>query len=135
MCLLTYQKEPIILKEDKVVWKLLEEDLSASHTDFQYTLGVLNKQAIKFTTATIRFDDEQIMYQNESGKLLPNVVSIGEGFHSFYSEEYINLILARYATYRDCCKFKAIIPAGSEYYGDETGLCVSNQIIIVEKVD
>lgn len=135
MCLLTYQKEPIILKEDKVVWKLLKEDLSASHTDFKYTLGVLNKQAIKFTTATIRFDDEQIMYQDESGKLLPNVVSIGEGFHSFYSEEYIDLILARYTTCRNWCKFKAIIPAGSEYYEDETGLCVSDQIIIVEKVD
>ena len=135
MCLLTYQKEPIILKEDKIVWKLLKEDLCASHTYFQYKLGVLNKQDIKFTTATIRFDDEQIMYQDESGKLLPNVVSIGEGFHSFYSEEYIDLILARHSGYWDWCKFKAIIPVGSEYYEDETGLCVSNQIIIVEKVD
>ena len=135
MCLLTYQKEPIILKEDKVVWKLLEEDLSASHTDFQYTLGVLNKQAIKFSTDMIRFDKEQVIYQDIYGRPLPNVVSIGEGLHSFYSEEYIDLILARHAVYQDWCKFKAIIPAGSEYYEDETGLCVSNQIIIVEKVD
>ena len=135
MCLLTYQKEPIILKEDKVVWKLLKEDLSASHTNFQYELGVLNKQDIKFTTATIRFDKEQVIYQDIYRKLLPNVISIGEGFHSFYSEGYIDIILTRHAEYYGWCKFKAIIPAGSEYYEDETGLCVSNQIIIVEKVD
>jgi hypothetical protein len=133
MCLLTYQKEPIILKEDKVVWKLLKENLISQYADFEYILGKLYKTEIVFTNSDRIYDDEQEIYWVVPGVRKPGVVSISEGFHSFYSEKYIDIILDR--SYLQYYKYKCTIPAGSEYYEDETGLCVSNQIIIVEKVD
>lgn len=135
MCLLTYQKEPIILKEDKVVWKILKKNLRSQHENFKYILEKLYKTEIVFTDSVYIYDDEQEIYRAAFRVRKPGVVSISEGFHSFYSEGYIDIILARHVEYLGWCKFKAIIPAGSEYYEDETGLCVSNQIIIVEKVD
>ena len=133
MCLLTYQKEPIILKEDKVVWKILKKNLVSQHEEFKYILGKLYKTEIVFTDSAAVYDDEQEVYWVAPGVRKPDVVSISEGFHSFYSEKYTDIILDR--SYLQYYKYKCTIPAGSEYYEDETGLCVSNQIIIVEKVD
>ena len=138
MCLLTYQKEPIILKEDKVVWKVMEEEIAGKiltwFNNFYYTLNKLCKQPINIGDTVQAFDDPQCeMYIDridlETYILKENVISIDKGFHAFTDK-----VLARkYATYKFL--YKCIIPAGSEYYEDETGLCVSNQIIIVEKVD
>ena len=142
MCLLTYQKEPIILKEDKVVWKVMKEEIAgkilAWFNNFYYTLNKLCKQPINIGDTVEAFDDPQFeMYIDEIDLktyiLKENVISIDKGFHAFTDK-----VLARkYAPIGSTNKFlyKCIIPAGSEYYEDETGLCVSNQIIIVEKVD
>ena len=142
MCLLTYQKEPIILKEDKVVWKVMKEEIAgkilAWFNNFYYTLNKLCKQPINIGDTVEAFDDPQFeMYIDEIDLktyiLKENVISIDKGFHAFTDK-----VLARkYAPIGSTNRFlyKCIIPAGSEYYEDETGLCVSNQIIIVEKVD
>jgi len=142
MCLLTYQKEPIILKEDKVVWKVMKEEIAgkilAWFNNFYYTLNKLCKQPINIGDTVQAFDDPQFeMYIDEIDLktyiLKENVISIDKGFHAFTDK-----VLARkYAPIGSTNRFlyKCIIPAGSEYYEDETGLCVSNQIIIVEKVD
>ena len=133
MCLLTYQKEPIILKEDKVVWKILRKNLVSQHEGFKYILRKLYKTKIVFTDSAAIYDDEQEVYWVAPGVRKPDVVSISEGFHSFYSEKYTDIILDR--SHLQYYKYKCTIPAGSEYYEDETGLCASNQIIIVKKVD
>ena len=142
MCLLTYQKEPIILKEDKVVWKVMKEETDGKiltwFNTFYYTLNTLYKQPINIGNTVEAFDDPQYeMYIDRIDftiyVLKNNVISIDKGFHAFTDK-----VLARkYAPIGSTYKFlyKCIIPAGSEYYEDETGLCVSNQIIIVEKVD
>lgn len=135
MCLLTYQKEPIILKEDRVVWKTLHKDLTTVYYNFKYELNTLYKESIKFSSSSKCYDNEQSIYQTEDKQSLKKgVFSISEDFHAFCDEKYIDIIIERYDSY-PFHKFKCIIPAGSEYYEDETGLCVSNQIIIVEKVD
>lgn len=142
MCLLTYQKEPIILKEDKVVWKVMKEEIAGKiltwFNNFYYTLNKLCKQPINIGDTVQAFDDPQYeMYIDEIDHktyiLKENVISIDKGFHAFTDKR----LARKYAPIGSTYKFlyKCIIPAGSEYYEDETGLCVSNQIIIVEKVD
>ena len=134
MCLLTYQKEPIILKEDKVVWKLMrqtEEGVCSVFRKFIWNLGTLYKEEINIGNDTECFDYlQEDMYRKNPRTLKKGVISIDKGFHAFYDKDYAYRSLNCYYDIYEC-----IIPAGSEYYQDETGLCVSNQIIILEKID
>ena len=142
MCLLTYQKEPKILTEDLVVYKILERDFRAyTFKHFVYKVKKLYKTVI--TKIEINSYEDDFLFcddldQNYYKPLIKDlnykegeIVAIQEGFHSAKSVERVKQI----SVYSDPFIVKCIIPAGSEYYEDETGLCVSNQIIIVEKVD
>ena len=142
MCLLTYQKEPIILKEDKVVWKVMRkqtsEGIPSYFNRFYYTLNTLYKEKINICNTVEAFDDAQCRKYVESVAirtyiLKKGVISIDKGLHSFTDKNLARYYAPSGSSYKSL--YKAIIPAGSEYYEDETGLCVSNQIIIVEKVD
>lgn len=57
-------------------------------------------------------------------------VSISKGFHSISLDMYKDYFVD------DCVPYKCIIPAGSEVFTNEdTGLIVSNQIIVVGRLD
>ena len=134
MCLLTRQTEPIILKEDKVVWKLMfineDGEVSSLFYYFKWVIGRLYKCNISIGDDVTSYDDKQgMLYRDKSYNLKPGVISIDKGFHSFNNLEYAQEIVD-YGEYI----YECIIPAGSEYYEDETGLCVSNQIIIVKQL-
>lgn len=131
MCLLTRQKKPIILKEDKIVYKLLRGDMTAIYQNFSYSFDKVYKTDIFIGSDNSAFDDIAMKrYRvNAYGNLKPNVISIAKGFHAFTS-------IARIKKSYVCHKiYKCTIPAGSEYYKDTTGLCVSNQIIINELIE
>ena len=133
MCLLTYQKQPIILSEDKIVYKVLDNG-KAPYTHFKYELNKLYNTHIMKSDSSVPYDDEQrLFYKKDNGKLKDGVISIREGFHSFTNKEYIHTITQRYGI-NTWDIHECIIPAGSEYYEDETHLCVSNKIIIKDKI-
>lgn len=133
MCLLTYQKKPIILSEDKIVYKILCGETSP-YANFEYEFDKLYSTEIKKTSDATPYDYEQrLLYKGNNDKLKDGVISIKEGFHSFTNIEYAKTIIRRhnisYMNIHEC-----IIPTGSEYYEDETHLCVSNNIIIKNKI-
>ena len=133
MCLLTYQKQPIILGEDKTVYKVLD-DGEAPYTHFKYELNKLYHTHIMKSSSPVSYDEEQrLFYREDNGQLKHGVISIREGFHSFTNKEYIHTITQRYGI-NTWDIHECIIPAGSEYYEDETHLCVSNKIIIKDKI-
>lgn len=130
MCLLTRQKKPIILKEDKIVYKLLRASRTAIYQDFSYDLNKLYKTDICESSDISAYDEIAMKrYKFNFYGLKPGVISISEGFHAFTSIERIKKNFVPYSI------FKCTIPAGSEFYKDATGLCVSNQIIINELIE
>lgn len=140
MCLLTRQDKPIILREDKLVWKILTDNNDRANSIwciYQYILGEINQTEIDLSIDVNAFDEPQrIKYLNEDYKLLDGVKSIGSGFHSFTNIEECNRSFNRFTKYSSLPYkiYECIIPAGSEYYEDETYLCVSNNIIIKNKI-
>lgn len=130
---MTFQKEPIILSEDKIVYKALEEGLISPYTGYKWKLNKLYETKIKTTDDDLFYDEEQVLiYKNDIGYFKDRITRIGQGFHSFTNIEYPDTIANRRGFIWDI--YECIIPAGSEYYEDETHLCVSNKIIIKNKI-
>ena len=147
MCLITRQQEPIILKEDLEVYKVIrlsEKGVYKSffYGDFEYELNKLYSTTILQTEDVDKvraFDNEVEKTYNIAGsgfdsykgviKELKNktLFTYGQGFHSIVGRENTKRKEPRYLCRRIV---KCIVPKGSEVYYDETGLCVSNQIIV-----
>ncbi len=58
-----------------------------------------------------------------------NLVSYAQGFHSALSKKRFKEL-----AYCNSSIYKCVIPKGSEYYENLSGLIVSNQIIIKNKI-
>lgn len=130
---MTFQKKPIILSEDKIVYKALEKGLISPYIRFIWELNKLYETKIKTTDYGPFYDEEQrSIYRNDMGYVKDGVTRIGQGFHSFTNIEYIDTISNRRGFIWDI--YECMIPAGSEYYEDKTGLCVSNKLIIKNKI-
>jgi hypothetical protein len=137
MCLVTEQLEPIILEEDKIVYKAVEliitpspdEYVMSAYQRFRYKLGKLYSAVIahepKSEKIYVRYysDEQEIYYERKPSKTL---VTISTGFHGFINLETAEYYLEEGLEVIVECTY----PKGSEYYEDATGLCVSNQIII-----
>jgi hypothetical protein len=124
MCLITEQKEPIVLKRKKTVYKVLTSDLRAPVQDFTYELNKLYK------TDIIANDTFESWADNKAAKAYPdaewgNYTNVHAGFHSLKTKKMCDSWM-----WAGNAKFECTIPAGSLYYEDKTGLCASNQIII-----
>ena len=142
MCLITKQKEPIILKKKLKVYKEVRsfgigEDriISSVYNCFNWTLGIeynvdivqCDKYHPNFTTG---YDD--IVSRKYFGKVSApddirrnimkrdGLISINKGFHSALN---INRIKEYSMFIAEC-----IISKGAQVYYDETRLCVSNKI-------
>lgn len=134
MCLITEEKETRITDEDIICYKILNHDLTSTTTNYQYVLNKLNETKItmeemsrgRFMSSDSCWADwkatERYIFEFDN---ILNVVS--EGFHSFLTLERLFIWVMPNKVY------KCLIPAGSEIITDDTGLIVSNQIIILEK--
>lgn len=142
MCLITKQSEPIILREDLKVYKILtpstsEVDIAYSEFQaFKYSLNKLYATKIEEHGELLPYDkisEEKyfgnadwfqriLLFQKKKFK------SYREGFHFIKTLKRCN----RKELDRNECVYKCIIPKGSEVYFDETDLGVANQIIILK---
>lgn len=155
MCLITKQKEPIVLEKDMVVYKLGRkvvvykigevattstgsvEIMRTVHQVHEYILGELNTTEIRCTerdreTASL-YDNKALLHYHsalfKNGYLLSHFISIGPGFHWATTVERI---LAGISGEEDI--YKCIVPAGSQVYFDETHLGVSDKLIVKENL-
>lgn len=145
MCLVTNQLEPKIATEDIIVYKKMNEHKDSGtiwsyHQDFQYELGKLYKTEIKESEDISVLDyeakrDYENFYKGFNSNFGENIIDdtlkcFGEGFHSYKRKERGDIRFWSKAFLYEC-----IIPKGSEYYEDCSNLLVSNQLIIVKKVE
>ena len=144
MCLITNQINPIILKEDRIVYKKLkciDNILYSPFNYFEWELNILYETKIKKTNNYSYFDSEDLKHIIKiTGKLdmldlktfikKANFISLGEGFHSF--DSYFRAMSSRTC---GISLYKCIIPKGSEIYYNPSNLVVSNKIIIKEKLN
>jgi len=145
MCLITEQKKAKIAEEDITVYKEViigdEKCMSPIH-GFEYKFNKL------YTSATLRpksiiglrFADDFSIHDIRTGVY-------------YFSDKKVNIAGGEVVIDNKCCDYvviskgfhaytnferdkdinvKCIIPKGSEYFEDATGLIVSNQIIIKE---
>lgn len=134
MCLVTDQKEPKIAHEDIKVYKVLK-DIDGQHFSvchpFQWLADIintseLNKQKFENYLFNPYCDYIDSDYYEDCDKI--NLFVIVKGFHAFKTPERgINWI-------KSCDNknmYECIIPKGSLYYEDATGLIVSNQMMLL----
>lgn len=135
MCLITKNQKQIAA-EDINVYKVLSPELDTLYYGkFKYELGKLYETDIlrswDYTWADIiSYDYFQNLDRACDNPFSEGFISYGQGFHSIRTiervEQHINGISDEFRV------FKCIIPKGAEYIIDETGLVISNKIIVVE---
>jgi hypothetical protein len=134
MCLILRRDEiSSIAEEDIIVYKLMCEANSVTvkspYLHYEYIFNKLYKTIIKETDDFCYFDTiDEYYYQNLNEDV--ELKSLSEGFHSALT---INRLLNINGT-TDYPIYKCIIPKGSVYFKDETGLIISNQIIITKEI-
>ena len=107
--------------------------LFSIHYEFPYELGVEYKTKIKkskdlcFSDSTAKNIIEKKIY-NEGFKD-QNYISYGEGFHFFVNKERVESNKKELLENKLVC-VECVVPKGSRVYYDETGLGVSNRIIL-----
>lgn len=115
MCFTSKDRAKYIADKDIVCYKTVSTDLISIYYDFQYQYGELYHS---------EFDIAQ--YQTR--------IVIEEGLHSYktssYAKDFLHFSCGNYDTK---IVVECIIPAGSEYYMNESEY-VSNQIIIVKSI-
>lgn len=133
MCLITTQKRPKTAKEDFIVYKALNKNLTSPYSSFQYERGKEYATEIKESEDWTCYDPiDNYWLDNSFGTdwnvspLTYNLKSLGRGFHSALKQDRIDE--------EGCCLFECVVPAGSKYYINGTGLCVSDKIIIKRKL-
>jgi hypothetical protein len=130
MCLVTKQKEALIAETDIPIWKLLNSRMNAWFFIFQYDLNIVygTKMGVNNNPGSC-FDD--IVIEHYHPKDYRELTWVHEGFHSFINQKRA---LDYYLDRKNKCSpripkiAEGIIPKGSLYYVDSTGLIVSNQI-------
>ena len=140
MCLVTNQKKAKILKEDLTVYKIVVNRngkiYAWMYDDYQYEVNKLYKQSMSVDNIPGSVMDEWVYYayniktknwKNSKFKKYRNLNHIHEGFHS-------SLTIERLGNVNETAIYRCVIPKGSEVFKDKTGLIVSNQIILKEKI-
>lgn len=136
MCLITLQKKPLEAEKDIIVYKevdkQIEENIYESiYNDFIWELNKLYKTDLKKSKDLTCYDNiSMVYYISNHGN--DELTSISEGFHSMNKSRCIREmknIKDKIISFIECK-----IPKGSLYYKDGTGLCVSNQLIVLKEV-
>lgn len=148
MCLITNQRTPYIAEKDIIVYKAL---MLTSHEDrvrptyivgFEYILGRLYNTIItNSTTEYACLDSEDSIAIEKAYDIPPSpnamyrkakvnageLMSYTNGFHSALDKDRLRDELYNHSSVHI---FECIIPKGSEYYINASGLVISNAIII-----
>jgi hypothetical protein len=129
MCLITTQQIPFIAEGAMVVYKVLSKDRISPYNAFHYLKNKLYQTEILKSNDWCCFDNKDqdyldTHYPDWTREKCSDLNCFGPGFHSALSSD-------RFQPNRHEAIFTCTIPKGSEYYLDTTGLCVSNQIIIL----
>lgn len=142
MCLITTKRKVKIARTDIKVWKLVRTDYTSLFQEFQYEKDKLNKTIITLlgpNNIWSAFDSVDVRWLNEHHPYWTNIVyddmkdksekliCINRGFHATLTKKRLGSI--DYIK-RNGIAVKCTIPAGAEYYKDETNCIVSNQIIV-----
>jgi hypothetical protein len=134
MCLITKQKRVKIAKEDIKCYKNLAETtdpntVQSIHYDFTWTMGKVEKTKLKKVFQKIIGADPIVTDKYDTHRsdeeILKEFTAIGPGFHACLTIER-----ARQNADAETSRFEAVIPNGSRYYVDSTGLIVANQMMI-----
>jgi hypothetical protein len=133
MCLYTEQDEPIELTEDLIVFKWVGNIMPDSNNKLRiysifksYYFGYYNE----FQKSNLKYIE---VYKSSKNFTLYEVYS---GFHAATSLESLKEYMLNYSKYISPLNIiECTIPAGSFIYYNETGLCVSNQIIYKKLLD
>ena len=138
MCLVTEQKKAKILKKDLTVYKIVTEYGGEIYgwlrDDYKYEIGKLHEEKLvanKKTGSITDYIASEAYNKNSEDihwRYRNDLTHIHEGFHSA-------LILKRLSglSFNDTI-YECVIPKGSKVFKDKTGLIVSNQIILKEKI-
>jgi len=143
MCLIT-NKQPQVATEDIVVYKELGHNLCSVFQNFRYELNKLYSTEIKEAPpgsySPFCRIDQNYLYETYGGfEQLEELIDSGalkiyqEGFHSI-SLNILETFLEAEERCANSVIVKCIIPKGSTYIEDFVGFVVSNQIMIIEKV-
>ncbi len=141
MSLITEQKTPLIAEEDMVVYKLLRSNLTSIFYNFKYVIDKFEKTKIKTDTSKwwINFCSVQSKFLlekygiNDKFHEEKRLICYTNGFHSIKTIELTEIVEKEFDN-GSYYIHKFIIPKGSEYYEDECGFLVSNQIILKEQI-
>ena len=137
MCLITTQKTALIAEKNITVYKVICKDLSAIFQEFKYDINVLYETKIKASEQwdVLGVHDEWLFdnYPDNSWRRHPDLICLGEGFHSIKDKE--NAFILKNQLYLSVIVFKCVIPKGSEYYIDASGLIISNKIILKKQIN
>lgn len=137
MCLITVQKKPLEAKKDIIVYKEVSKQKGKNiyesiYNNFIWELNKLYKTDLKKDSRLIYYDEESMIhYVSIPDNLL---TSISEGFHSMDKNRARETTSYNEAYDFDSVVIECKIPKGSLYYKDETGLYVSNQLIVLKEV-
>lgn len=138
MCLITEQKEPIILKEDLIVYKVLRPDLESPMQYFNYILGRFYEFGIMpsknpmwpDSVASEYYGKDNIQTKSPYNTITKGLYAYGEGLHFITSKERAYVYTE--GIYGQMVIVKCLIPAGAEVYYDKTGLGVTNKLKVIE---
>lgn len=141
MCLITIQNDPCIAQEDLIVYKsfLKNTDENIFKTPFQfftYEINKLYETEIKLVKKTEfigieAFDNDSIDKSKLDFDVHKYINVISNGFHSL---KYPDRIDTDSIGLFGLKIVECIVPKGSFYYTDNSGLIVSNKIIITNKI-
>ena len=154
MCLITKQSKPTILTEDMVVYKSLYIkttyflNLKFKFLQKQKILSIYYKNIWKLhclykTNITETYSSDELRFYDICAydTYINNICTINQlpqliynGTLHSYSTGFHTADTAERAKEIGYSVFKCIIPAGSEIYKDDSGLIVSNQLILVENI-
>jgi len=128
MCLVTRQKKALVAKKDIIVYKAVNRKLgSAFYTSgIVYDVGSYHESEIVVEKEFKSFFDNTVE-DSYPDKFAKDLTHISKGLHSMtgkrfgaFSKKYPNYYLFIQCT----------IPMGAEYYKDNTGLYVSDKLIV-----
>lgn len=128
MCLITNQKEPIILDKDLIGYKTINIDNTSSFMEFQYEENKLYNAEMIFDYRYVIFDDiDQEYLESHYGPSWrkKGLLNVSTGFHFFTTRHRANLSLSPIALQK---VIEVTIPAGAKVYFGFTDLAVADTL-------
>jgi len=140
MCLVTPDKTLYIAEKDLVCYKSMNpidgkpNRVNSNIQWFSYEIGKLYKTSLRKDSDYCTYDSDASVALDNAGytdshrewRQNKEITSIGQGFHSSKTKKRIQE--------HGGVVYRCIIPKGSKYMKDLSGLLVSNQIIIQRRV-